>query len=234
MNMTLGKYKLQIIFLGILILFSVNSNSQALRKSMITAQVSGGGLQQKVDLGFHYSICKFYFDSAIRKHQLFLGMGIGSTDFQAKGLDMFDPDFIMIANGAHLGFTLTKFSTTSKMSKKKKYRSVSVKYSINRFYNVNSHFNNYDKGGNYYDSDSVYNAKCNSSDLELNINRLIKINPNNFFQFGWYVGLRFGKTSGIRYSHGKFDPNSKGFSMPLKPLIFGFSFAYQVNFGNRK
>lgn len=233
--MTLKNFKLQILFSGFLTLVSITVSGQYLRKNMISAEVNGGFLQQKTDLGFHYSIFKFNSSSSMKKHQLFFGLGGGTTDFQSKGLSLFRPAFIMQAYGAHFGFMLTHIINSTKKTKKDKniYNTISIKYNINRFYRVNSYFNNYDNGGSFSDIDSVYNPKCLSSDLELNLNHLIQVNPNNFFYFGIYFGLRNGQTSGIRYNQGKFDPNSKGFSMPLKPLIFGFNFGYQVNFGKQ-
>ena len=234
--MTLKNFKLQIIFSGLLFLFSINLHGQHLRNHVTSAEINCGILQQKLNIGYSYDFVNYTgILSKDRMNQLFLGFDLGTVKLRYdffEGTGMFGADFVMRAKGYHCDFSITNYSIRPKRRKKNdfKYNYMALKCGINQFYEVHSHHNYYTNNGFSY-SEGVYNPKCRSVDLELKFGKLIKLNSYNFINVGLYAGHRFGNTTGISYFHGNLDPNSKGFNKPLKPLILGINLGYQFNFG---
>ena len=246
--MTLRNFKFLIVFLFFLLQFSINAHGQYLRNHMISAEATGGFLEQKANCSYQYSFAQLTSSRLKeRRNQLFLGLEVGETKLKYSffgGTSTINKGgFMMQAYGSHLAALFTNVITKPKNGKKGgyKFNYVTFKFAINKFNQVKSRpaYDPYDEDEDFNPphEEWITNEKCKSLDFELHMAKYIKMNSNHHLRAGIYCGARIGNTSGI--NHSKVAGSSNGieyqrnFSYKLNPLILGFSLGYQINFGKQ-
>lgn len=245
------KYKLQILFSGLLTLFSISLNAQCLRKNMILISLDAGYLHQKVNISSQYSPFKIKTNTDGNKHsQWFFGLEIGRNRLQNQVSTYFNQgSFKMQAEGVHLAFMATKVITKNLKRKENKfsYTSTTFKVSFNHFNNVKSHpwHDTYYEEYDYKTPEKAWitNAKTRAVDFELHFSEHIRFNSYNFLKLTIYTGIRIGSTSGTEHRMTydwdyqtvtqKWFSSEKNYTKNINPIILGLSLGYQINLGRK-
>lgn len=217
----------------ILFLNPFGSFSQTLRKMTINALGNSGIQNQKVSLCYELEIIKYAkYQEEKKLRQLFMGIGFGAQNYNTYQPPTLGTNFVAHANGLHMLFSINLVSTNPKIWKPQQFKNsfLTFRIGINQFNSVKAYFNNYGNNG-FVDSDDVFNPRCNSVDYEVLIGRLYKLNSYNYLKLGYTFGIRYGSVTGIRYHHGKLNPNDTRFREMLFPCIFGICVGYQFQFG---
>lgn len=227
MNNDLKKNKLQNFLCGFSIILSVSVSGQYLKPNSITLEPNAGFKQQQVNLFYRHSIGKFQSDSFTkRNNQIFLGVGVGSINFRYNN---------SLSKGSQLNFSFTNvmIRTNEKEENEIGYRYIGIKVGINRFNEMK--IREYDDYVNYTGHIFLTDRQIKSTDIELNMGRLVKLNSQNFIKVGCYIGARIANYYYTETTQKNMNTTSKNIVIyNIAPFILGVSLGYQINFGNKK
>lgn len=237
-------YQYSIVTLSLLIIFSMNAQTQPLGKHMISAGASVGFLQRETNFSYQYSPFEFLSDQEKPKtKQIFFGVEYGTTKLKENYFEnsstFFRSTQQTFADGNHYSLLITKITRKPLTNKKRpvSYRYTSLKFTLHKFGKVRS----YEYDDRYSDDPhvTITDAGCKSFDIEMRWGKHLILNNSNHLRIEFYSGIRSGSTYGTRnwqwmdHSKGKIVKEVHPFGRNLNPFILGLSINYQVNFGRK-